>query len=216
MTGFCNNCGKNFEVKSVKDRFCSDTCQTTFFDAVFKEKSSSTSMNTTFQKVCCFCKKDFETFIPSQKYCCDECREKDVFIKTNMKGIILQEYTTQTHRAHAEIDKFQFIKLFDRRVCYYCGCKLISGDSEIMGNLTVDHLIPISKGGKNDGNMALACKSCNSSKGDLQTADEYLAYLKQHPEIVEERNRKADELVAAIELQQKIRRKAKRKLLEEY
>jgi len=47
----------------------------------------------------------------------------------------------------------------DKFICQYC-------DSKIM--LTVDHVIPRSKGGTNDmGNLKTACKSCNSDKADL-------------------------------------------------
>ena len=44
------------------------------------------------------------------------------------------------------------------RCCIYCGCE---------ENLTFDHIIPLSKGGPDIiSNQVLACKSCNSSKGD--------------------------------------------------
>jgi 5-methylcytosine-specific restriction endonuclease McrA len=46
----------------------------------------------------------------------------------------------------------------DQFICQYCG------DS---GNLTLDHLIPKSKGGKtNWTNLVTACKPCNAKKGD--------------------------------------------------
>jgi 5-methylcytosine-specific restriction endonuclease McrA len=42
--------------------------------------------------------------------------------------------------------------------CVYCG----SGE-----NLTTDHLIPKNRGGDNSAdNLVIACKSCNSSRGD--------------------------------------------------
>lgn len=42
-------------------------------------------------------------------------------------------------------------------------------------NLTIDHDIPISRGGTNeDGNLQLLCNSCNSKKRDY-TTEEYLA-----------------------------------------
>lgn len=42
--------------------------------------------------------------------------------------------------------------------CYYCGKKQ---------KLTVDHIVPLSRGGSNSpDNIVLACRSCNSSKND--------------------------------------------------
>jgi hypothetical protein len=42
--------------------------------------------------------------------------------------------------------------------CVYCGAK---------GSLAVDHLIPRSRGGPDSGdNAVMACRTCNSSKGD--------------------------------------------------
>lgn len=52
----------------------------------------------------------------------------------------------------------------DNHECVYCGsCK----------NLTIDHVIPRSKGGKDSwDNLVTACRSCNAEKADL-TLEEY-------------------------------------------
>jgi 5-methylcytosine-specific restriction endonuclease McrA len=44
--------------------------------------------------------------------------------------------------------------------CAYCQCSLQNG-------YHVDHIVPLARGGSNDpSNLALACASCNKSKGD--------------------------------------------------
>jgi 5-methylcytosine-specific restriction endonuclease McrA len=54
----------------------------------------------------------------------------------------------------------------DNFECVYCGCST-------QKLLTLDHVIPQSKGGKNTwDNLVTACKPCNSEKADL-TLEEY-------------------------------------------
>ena len=49
-----------------------------------------------------------------------------------------------------------------REQCEYCGRRLTWAES------TLDHLVPRSKGGTNDAsNLFLACRRCNSAKGNL-------------------------------------------------
>lgn len=44
-------------------------------------------------------------------------------------------------------------------VCHYCGKKTSPAE------LTMDHVVPISRGGKSTkGNVVTACKSCNTAK----------------------------------------------------
>jgi 5-methylcytosine-specific restriction endonuclease McrA len=60
--------------------------------------------------------------------------------------------------------------------CYYCGGKFRADD------LTMDHLIPIIRGGKSvAGNVVPACKECNTKKKYLLPTEweEYLASLKK-------------------------------------
>jgi len=56
---------------------------------------------------------------------------------------------------HTEWWKRQLAKGF----CYYCQCFFSSSE------LTMDHIVPISKGGKSTkGNVVCACKKCNTIK----------------------------------------------------
>jgi 5-methylcytosine-specific restriction endonuclease McrA len=56
--------------------------------------------------------------------------------------------------------------------CRYCGCRLGEEYS------TLDHVLPLSKGGQDTpANYALACKPCNSKKGDFDSMEEAEAWL---------------------------------------
>lgn len=59
-------------------------------------------------------------------------------------------------------------------VCAHCGCRIAVGD-----NFTVEHVVPISKGGTNElVNIVALCHACNVTKGDgVWHPYEYLEYL---------------------------------------
>ena len=58
-------------------------------------------------------------------------------------------------------------------VCYYCG------RPTPLKQLTMDHIVPISRGGKSTkGNVAPCCKECNNAKKQLLPM-EWEQYLKQ-------------------------------------
>jgi 5-methylcytosine-specific restriction protein A len=59
-------------------------------------------------------------------------------------------------------------------VCFYCGKKTPPGE------LTIDHIVPVSRGGKSTkGNIVPACKACNTKKKQLLPMEweEYLSKL---------------------------------------
>lgn len=53
------------------------------------------------------------------------------------------------------------IYMRDNFTCLFCGIKYDRA------NLSLDHIVPVSKGGSNEStNLATCCKNCNSKKGD--------------------------------------------------
>ncbi|HYD49427.1 MAG TPA: HNH endonuclease [Terriglobales bacterium] len=62
-----------------------------------------------------------------------------------------------------------------RGVCHYCG------ESFAPAELTMDHLVPLARGGRsNKGNLVPACKQCNTrKKSDLAFEEELKAALKR-------------------------------------
>lgn len=58
-------------------------------------------------------------------------------------------------------------------VCHYCGAQVLPKE------LTLDHIVPLVRGGKsNRGNCVPACKECNSKKQSL-TPVEWAEYLEK-------------------------------------
>ena len=64
----------------------------------------------------------------------------------------------------------------DKGVCYYCNEKVKPSE------LTMDHVVPLSRGGKSTkGNLVPSCKNCNSKKKTLLPLEwvEYMDRLAQ-------------------------------------
>jgi 5-methylcytosine-specific restriction protein A len=60
--------------------------------------------------------------------------------------------------------------------CHYCGAEVPPKE------LTMDHVVPIARGGRTDrGNVVPCCKECNNTKRDLLPVEweEHLARLRQ-------------------------------------
>ena len=63
-------------------------------------------------------------------------------------------------------------------VCGYCG------QSAPPGELTMDHIVPLARGGRSTkGNVVPACKTCNNAKKHLLPMewDQYLNKIKEEP-----------------------------------
>ncbi len=62
--------------------------------------------------------------------------------------------------------------LLQKGVCHYCG-RHVGGE-----NLTMDHVIPVSRGGKSvKSNIVPCCKACNNEKKNITPAEQILAQL---------------------------------------
>lgn len=66
----------------------------------------------------------------------------------------------------------------EHQICYICGRHLVEGKDKI----TVDHLIPRSRFGKDcENNLHCCCSICNEDKGNM-TVGEYYEHIKNNKE----------------------------------
>lgn len=57
-------------------------------------------------------------------------------------------------------------------ICFYCKVKMHFDGADDGTKMTLDHLIPISKGGDDKlSNLVAACKKCNGKRGDKEIAE---------------------------------------------
>lgn len=76
--------------------------------------------------------------------------------------------STGQHTAQDVLNKLQE----QGSACFYCGC-------DVTGKHTVDHYIPVAKGGSNGPeNIVIACQKCNYSKQD-KLPGEFFEYLQE-------------------------------------
>jgi len=88
-------------------------------------------------------------------------------------AIVLVEYVNVPYRVECVTRKGIFRR--DRYSCQYCGCNLNST------NATVDHVLPVSRGGLFSWkNVVASCKPCNSRKAN-RTPEEARMPLKTKP-----------------------------------
>ena len=85
-----------------------------------------------------------------------------------------REISRQKERAKKLRQSAWWQRKVSKGVCYYCGRRVNPGV------LTMDHVVPLTRGGKSTkGNLVPACKDCNSKKKYLLPIewDEYLKGL---------------------------------------
>ncbi|HDM09292.1 MAG: HNH endonuclease [Deltaproteobacteria bacterium] len=71
-----------------------------------------------------------------------------------------------------------WLSRIEKGICHYCGRKV--GRQ----NLTMDHIVPLSRGGKSKkGNVVPACKECNNKKKYMLPIEweEYMQSLSKQP-----------------------------------
>ena len=83
-----------------------------------------------------------------------------------MKPFAYDLSETEIKRERAKARKLRASQWWKRKlakgVCQFCGRKVGAG------LLTMDHIVPISRGGETTkGNIAVACKECNNKKKQL-------------------------------------------------
>lgn len=95
-------------------------------------------------------------------------------VKNFMRPLIIRLLTyVSFKRRRIRVNRHRILKR-DNHSCVYCGSKK---------QLTIDHLIPKSKGGGNTwDNLVTCCMSCNSKKGDKLLSETNMRLMKKPTE----------------------------------
>ena len=88
-----------------------------------------------------------------------------------------EKHVSREKRKARELRKSQWwLQQLQKGLCHYCG-KQFSPEK-----LTMDHVVPVARGGKSaKGNIVSCCKACNSDKKYLTPAEMLLKRLEQTP-----------------------------------
>ncbi|MBO5388564.1 MAG: HNH endonuclease [Lachnospiraceae bacterium] len=107
-------------------------------------------------------------------------QNKEIFIPCEFRESI------KVYNNSHSIDRFEIRKsLYDKEdgKCYICGRQMtLSKNTEKFSNIdaTIDHIIPLAKGGTNDiSNCAACCRQCNKLKSDMILTDELKKQIKE-------------------------------------
>jgi predicted nucleic acid-binding Zn ribbon protein len=143
----CLICGTPFS--SRKKTYCSRACA----DLAAQRDPNGSG------KACLHCGKSFFSVKQNAAYCSDECRISSNKTLRNFK-----------HRGAKTKEKISIFAIAARDgwKCSICGRPINKDlDRNSKWAATIDHIVPLSKGGKHNwSNVRLAHRSCNSKKGD--------------------------------------------------
>ncbi len=98
--------------------------------------------------------------------------DEQLTLQTATRGMVVPEVLRLKHyvnvpRRNAPAWSRRALFARDHFTCAYCGRKAGAGGELAMRELTVDHIIPLSRGGKSSWlNTVCACQRCNTRKGD--------------------------------------------------
>ncbi len=89
-------------------------------------------------------------------------KQKKSRIKPFAFDLEITDINRERHKARELRNSQWWKRRLAKGVCHYCGKKTIPGE------LTMDHIVPVSRGGKSvKGNVAAVCKECNNSKKQM-------------------------------------------------
>lgn len=159
----CIICGTEYEPIRKKQQCCSQECQKVATnEAIIKGLENEA-------RVCGSCGVEFIPTRINQEYCKKTCREKS-FYQKNQDYFLNRRYIRRANPVNRVGQEVSIDELYEKAkgLCGICG-KVI--DKSIKHphplSLSLDHILPISRGGLHTiDNVQVAHMSCNSKKGN--------------------------------------------------
>lgn len=153
----CRFCGKDFQTRYPKVKYCSQACGLDYLDRSRPRKAGQ------FQCIeCGRLATVAKHFSEGRTYCSIKCSKRAT--KRNARHVRRQRVNT------GQPDMITIAKLMerDKGICYHCGNSVDATAKTPMSRApTIDHFIPVSKKGLHKwDNVVLACFDCNVDKSD--------------------------------------------------
>lgn len=153
-----------------KEKVCS-VCKITFYTGYEQQHRCDTCTYKPLvkeSKQCLICKNEFLAIRKKQKHCSRKCYGKYFYTIRNIEKRRFYSRTREAKEKGAN-GKYSLLewKNLKKRYNYRCpACDKVEPDIK----LTIDHIVPISKGGSNNiENIQPLCKICNIIKGNRFT-----------------------------------------------
>lgn len=189
LQGNCEWCGAEFTAVSRAKRFCGGTCKARACTAraaasgKLDEWTAATLDRKRRKPESSVCQQCGVTFWQRhrRRYCSPKCRNRAFAVrrrdKPEYKKAKLGYDQARRARKHTDlVERFGSDEVFDRDryICHICGVKC-NPQLRVPEPLapTLDHLVPLAKGGAHTlANVACACFTCNSVKGDRGSGEQ--------------------------------------------
>lgn len=154
-----------------------------------------------FVRNCQLCSASFTANSPKKKHCSDSCRDRDRYnsdpiykakkkIRAKQWARANRDHVRKMQKEYYHAHWFEFAERNFRKVNRVLSAELVrqvmedddftcSYCDQRGGKLTIDHKLPISRGGSdNRDNLCTACHACNCRKGP-KTVQEFKNYLEE-------------------------------------
>jgi 5-methylcytosine-specific restriction protein A len=113
----------------------------------------------------------------------------------SLYGFVDPEHIRRERRKAQELKQSSWWKQqLGRGICYHCGEKFPKDQ------LTMDHVVPIARGGRSTKkNCVVSCKACNTKKGYLMSVEMTFQEMQERGELGEPRVSEADPVASGDE-----------------
>lgn len=155
----CFGCGDEYMAPSKKSKYCSNGCATKY-----ARKNSLAEKGNVSCVVC------FQEFTPSPETKFNVCSVECYSVRRSnewKENCARRRIAINNGRVKGEVVRVHEIFARENYICALCGIKTSKSGGKYANNYpTIDHIIPLSKGGQHiPGNLQCLCRKCNISKG---------------------------------------------------
>lgn len=170
LSRVCVVCNSDFKPRGLPQKCCSRLCQSKLTGSITRSRYGGTGR----MYDCRYCGKHFRPRHPSYRtYCSRDCYYDELAVKRGEKPPAVDR-PRDVFGSGRHTSKAVRLSVFERDggICKLCGRKVdLTLRAPHPESMTLDHILPLSKGGSNDlANVQLAHYRCNSLRQDRDPA----------------------------------------------